>query len=97
MADKSNIIIIKRIDGDGHGEHHGGGWKVAYADFITAMMAFFLLMRHAVFWTAISFWIAVLPNGAIIPLWMFKKSFQGNCRIAIQKRNTLCFKRRAVL
>src|SRR5690606_1871981 len=28
----------------GHGGHHGGAWKVAYADFVTAMMAFFLLM-----------------------------------------------------
>jgi len=38
------IIIIKRkkvVAGD---EHHGGAWKVAYADFVTAMMAFFLLM-----------------------------------------------------
>lgn len=44
MADKNNIIIIKKVEGDGHGGHHGGGWKVAYADFMTAMMAFFLLM-----------------------------------------------------
>jgi chemotaxis protein MotB len=44
MAGKNNIIIIKKVDGDGHGGHHGGGWKVAYADFMTAMMAFFLLM-----------------------------------------------------
>jgi chemotaxis protein MotB len=38
-----NIIIkkIKKIQGGGH---HGGAWKVAYADFVTAMMAFFLLM-----------------------------------------------------
>jgi len=37
-------IIIKRIKkGGGHG-HHGGAWKVAYADFVTAMMAFFLLL-----------------------------------------------------
>ncbi len=36
-------IIIKRIKKAGHG-HHGGAWKVAYADFVTAMMAFFLLM-----------------------------------------------------
>lgn len=45
MGDKSNApIIIKRkkvVGGDGH---HGGAWKVAYADFVTAMMAFFLLM-----------------------------------------------------
>ncbi|AQT06329.1 flagellar motor protein MotB [Acetobacter persici] len=36
-------IIIKRIEDGGHG-HHGGAWKIAYADFMTAMMAFFLLM-----------------------------------------------------
>jgi chemotaxis protein MotB len=36
-------IVIKRIEEAGHG-HHGGAWKVAYADFVTAMMAFFLLM-----------------------------------------------------
>src|SRR3982750_2989018 len=37
-------IIIKRIKKGGHAAHHGGAWKVAYADFVTAMMAFFLLM-----------------------------------------------------
>jgi chemotaxis protein MotB len=37
-------IIIKKIVGEAHGGHHGGAWKVAYADFVTAMMAFFLLM-----------------------------------------------------
>jgi chemotaxis protein MotB len=37
-------VIIKRIKKGGHGGHHGGAWKVAYADFVTAMMAFFLLM-----------------------------------------------------
>ena len=37
------ITIIKRIEAGGHA-HHGGAWKVAYADFVTAMMAFFLLM-----------------------------------------------------
>lgn len=44
--DKENqpIIIIKRIKKAGHGGHHGGAWKVAYADFVTAMMAFFLVM-----------------------------------------------------
>ncbi|MBU8543704.1 MULTISPECIES: flagellar motor protein MotB [Roseomonadaceae] len=36
-------IVIKRIE-EGGGGHHGGAWKVAYADFVTAMMAFFLLM-----------------------------------------------------
>src|SRR5580698_4996027 len=42
MADGQ--IIIKKIKKGGHGGHHGGAWKVAYADFVTAMMAFFLLM-----------------------------------------------------
>ncbi|MEL6364547.1 MAG: flagellar motor protein MotB [Pseudomonadota bacterium] len=37
-------IIIKRKSGGGEEGHHGGAWKVAYADFVTAMMAFFLLM-----------------------------------------------------
>lgn len=36
-------IIIKKIKKNDHG-HHGGAWKVAYADFVTAMMAFFLLL-----------------------------------------------------
>ena len=36
-------IIIKKVKKGGHG-HHGGAWKIAYADFVTAMMAFFLLM-----------------------------------------------------
>ncbi|WP_213982603.1 flagellar motor protein MotB [Sphingomonas sp. dw_22] len=37
-------IIVRKIFIEGHGGHHGGAWKVAYADFVTAMMAFFLLM-----------------------------------------------------
>lgn len=37
-------IMIKRVTASGEGGHHGGAWKVAYADFVTAMMAFFLLM-----------------------------------------------------
>jgi chemotaxis protein MotB len=36
------IIIIKRVKG--HGGHHGGAWKVAYADFVTAMMALFIVL-----------------------------------------------------
>ena len=40
---KLQPIIIKRIKKSGHGAH-GGAWKIAYADFVTAMMAFFLLM-----------------------------------------------------
>lgn len=37
-------VVIKKIKKGGHGGHHGGAWKVAYADFVTAMMAFFLLL-----------------------------------------------------
>jgi chemotaxis protein MotB len=46
MAAKEAVapIIIKRVKKGGHGGHHGGSWKVAFADFATAMMAFFLLM-----------------------------------------------------
>lgn len=46
MAAQSNAapIIIKRKKVVGGGGHHGGAWKVAYADFVTAMMAFFMLM-----------------------------------------------------
>src|SRR3979411_1398501 len=48
MRDKTDnkakvSIIIRKEEGVGGG-HHGGSWKVAYADFVTAMMAFFLLM-----------------------------------------------------
>src|SRR3989440_7945784 len=39
-----NAVVIKRIKKGGHGGHHGGAWKVAYADFVTAMMAFFMVM-----------------------------------------------------
>jgi len=41
--DKPKKVIIKRVK-KAHAEQHGGSWKVAYADFVTAMMAFFLLM-----------------------------------------------------
>ncbi len=37
-------IIIRRKPRRAHGGHHGGAWKVAYADFVTALMAFFLVM-----------------------------------------------------
>ncbi len=43
MANYDQPIIIKKIKKKGHA-HHGGAWKIAYADFVTAMMAFFLLM-----------------------------------------------------
>jgi chemotaxis protein MotB len=38
------VIIIRRKKKGGHAGHHGGAWKVAYADFVTAMMSFFLLL-----------------------------------------------------
>lgn len=41
--DRVRPIIVKKIKKSGGG-HHGGAWKIAYADFVTAMMAFFLLM-----------------------------------------------------
>ena len=43
MSEDLRPIVIKRIKKGGAG-HHGGAWKLAYADFVTAMMAFFLLM-----------------------------------------------------
>jgi chemotaxis protein MotB len=44
-SEKAAPVIVRRSKkGDGHGGHHGGAWKIAYADFVTAMMAFFLLM-----------------------------------------------------
>ncbi len=42
MAETNEIIIIKKKSG--HGGHHGGAWKVAYADFVTAMMALFIVL-----------------------------------------------------
>ncbi len=44
MQKSEKSVIIKKVKKGGHGGHHGGSWKVAYADFVTAMMAFFLLM-----------------------------------------------------
>ncbi|WP_322988154.1 MotB family protein [Hoeflea sp.] len=41
---KNEIIIVKRRAGGDEEGHHGGVWKIAYADFMTAMMAFFLVM-----------------------------------------------------
>ena len=42
MSGSAPIIIIKKKGG--HGGHHGGAWKVAYADFVTAMMALFIVL-----------------------------------------------------
>jgi len=42
MAESQEPIIVKRKMG--HGGHHGGAWKVAYADFVTAMMALFIVL-----------------------------------------------------
>lgn len=42
MENKRPILIIKKKGG--HGGHHGGAWKVAYADFVTAMMALFIVL-----------------------------------------------------
>lgn len=41
---KNEVIIVKRHGGGDHDGAHGGAWKIAYADFMTAMMAFFLVM-----------------------------------------------------
>ncbi len=43
-SDKVPLLILRRKSGHGEHGHHGGAWKIAYADFVTAMMAFFLLM-----------------------------------------------------
>jgi len=42
-SSEGQIVIIKKVKKAGHA-HHGGSWKVAYADFVTAMMAFFMVM-----------------------------------------------------
>lgn len=45
MSKKSaKIVVVKKSKGHSGGGHHGGSWKIAYADFMTAMMAFFLVM-----------------------------------------------------
>jgi len=41
---KPQLLVIRRVKRSHDGGHHGGAWKVAYADFVTAMMAFFLVM-----------------------------------------------------
>ena len=42
--EKPQLLIVRRVKRGHGGGHHGGAWKVAYADFVTAMMAFFLVM-----------------------------------------------------
>jgi chemotaxis protein MotB len=44
MSEAVRKVIIKKVKKNHGGGHHGGSWKVAYADFVTAMMAFFLLL-----------------------------------------------------
>lgn len=44
MDDQQPVIIIRKVKKRHNEGHHGGSWKVAYADFVTAMMAFFLLL-----------------------------------------------------
>ena len=41
---EQRLMVVRRVVEEGHAGHHGGAWKVAYADFVTAMMAFFLLL-----------------------------------------------------
>ena len=42
VSTRPQIVVIKRKGG--HGGHHGGAWKVAYADFVTAMMSLFIVL-----------------------------------------------------
>ncbi len=44
MSENSPTVIVRRVKKVQRGGHHGGSWKVAYADFVTAMMAFFLVL-----------------------------------------------------
>ncbi len=44
MTDPRPTVIVRKPRKRGHAAHHGGSWKVAYADFVTAMMAFFLVL-----------------------------------------------------
>lgn len=52
-SDEIAPIIIRKVHKKQHATHHGGAWKVAYADFVTAMMAFFMLL-----------WLLANPNKA---------------------------------
>ncbi len=44
MTEPRPTVIVRKARKRGHAAHHGGSWKVAYADFVTAMMAFFLVL-----------------------------------------------------
>ncbi len=44
MTESRPTVIVRKPRKRGHAAHHGGSWKVAYADFVTAMMAFFLVL-----------------------------------------------------
>ena len=96
-GDGRKIIVIKR-KAKKHEAHHGGSWKVAYADFVTAMMAFFLVM-----------WIMGMDAGVkdMVQGYFqnpvgFKRSFsggrnivsQGNSIVNADVRNALVLKRR---
>ncbi len=70
--DKAPIIIIKKKGG--HAAHHGGAWKVAYADFVTAMMALFIVLwlltqtdQKSKDQIAEYFRTGMLPGGSAIP------------------------------
>ena len=57
-AEKARPIIVIRRKAAGHGGHHGGAWKVAYADFVTALMALFIVLwmmnSSRVVWQSVS-------------------------------------------
>ena len=72
-GDRKVIVIKKKKKKGGHAGHHGGSWKVAYADFVTAMMGFVLVM-----------WIVGLDQGSkeLVQGYFsnpvgFKKAFSG--------------------
>ncbi|MCA3826384.1 MAG: flagellar motor protein MotB [Burkholderia sp.] len=44
QSESPSLVVVRRKRSGDHDAHHGGAWKIAYADFVTAMMAFFLLM-----------------------------------------------------
>lgn len=97
MSERPNIIIVKKKKIIA-AAHHGGSWKVAYADFVTAMMAFFMVM-----------WIMNMDEGVkdMVEGYFsnpvgFKKSFsggrnilsQGNSLMTMEVRNNFIIKRR---